>query len=219
MASPTSTAADAVRRLPKILALGVLFLVAAAFVAIYVFHYYLNYSPAGFTVWWPRRFGLLAHITCGTVALLTGPWQFSSRLRRRHLQLHRLMGRAYLIAIAGGSAAAFYLAFTTVFGWAWGFALASLGLAWVTTSGMAFYAIKQRKIQTHREWMIRSYIVTFAFVTFRLLNDWGPTSHLRPVSDRGITVVWASWALPLLAAEVILQLRNMRTKPELSALK
>jgi uncharacterized membrane protein len=213
MASPVSVVRSTVLHLPKVLGLGAIFLVAIAFVCIYVFHYYLHYNPAGFDVYWPRRFGLLAHITCGMVALLIGPWQFSNRLRRRHLQLHRLMGRAYLIAIACGSVAAIYLAVTTTFGWAWGLSLIALALAWISTSGVAFYAVKHRRMQTHQEWMIRSYIVTFAFVTFRLLNDFGPTSHLQPAGERAIAFVWASWVLPLLAAEAVLELRRISGKP------
>jgi len=200
----------AVGRLPKMLALGAVLLVAAGFVLKYVFHYYLNYNPAGFQVWWPKRAWLLMHITGGMTALLIGPFQFSQRLRQRHLKLHRFMGRTYLIAIACAASAAYYLAATTAFGQAWGLALAGLATAWVTTSGMAFYAIKLRQIQVHREWMVRSYIVTFAFVTFRLLQDYGPTSHLQPDAARGVTWVWVSWAIPLLAAEVIMQLRKMR---------
>ena len=41
----------------------------------------------------------------------------------------------------------------------------------------------------HKESMVRAYVVTFAFVTFRLLNDYGPTSHLQPDSDRIVTIV------------------------------
>ena len=33
-------------------------------------------------------------------------------------------------------------------------------------SGMALIAIRRRNFIQHKEWMIRSYVVTFAFVTF-----------------------------------------------------
>jgi hypothetical protein len=59
--------------------------------------------------------------------------------------------------------------------------------------------------------MVRAYVVTFAFVTFRLLNDFGPTSRLQPDNDRANTIVWACWTIPLLITEVILQLRRMRS--------
>ena len=57
--------------------------------------------------------------------------------------------------------------------------------------------------------MVRSYVVTFAFVTFRILFDYPPTSRLQPASDRAITMIWACWALPLLVTEVILQLKRL----------
>jgi len=58
--------------------------------------------------------------------------------------------------------------------------------------------------------MIRAYVVTFAFVTFRVFSDYGPTSHLQPADHRAITLAWACWAVPLLITELILQLRRMR---------
>jgi len=204
---------------PKVLALAAVFAVAVAFVGIYVFHYYLNYNQAAFDAYWPnpRRAGLLVHISCGMVALLVGPWQFSSRLRQRNLVLHRWLGRIYLIAVACASSAAFLLALTTPFGWAWGFGVAMLAVAWITTSGMAYYAVLRRQIAIHKEWMVRSYVVTFAFVTFRILNDYGPTARLQPESDRSLTAIWACWALPLLVTEVVLQLRRMPRAARASA--
>lgn len=198
-------------RIFKSIGLALVLLVALGFVLKYVFHYYLNYNPAGFYDLWPRRGTLLVHITCGTVALLTGPFQFSSRLRRRNLQLHRITGRVYLIAVLGGSLAALRLAATTTGGWAWGFGLASLATAWITTSGMAYYAVRRRQIPVHKEWMVRSYVVTFAFVTFRIINDYPPFSRLQPENDRANAAIWACWALPLLVTEVVLQLQRMRT--------
>ena len=76
---------------------------------------------------------------------------------------------------------------------------------------MAYYAILKRRIPIHKEWMVRAYVVTFAFVTFRLLHDYNPLSRLQPENDLSITLIWASWAIPLLVAEVILQLRRMRS--------
>jgi uncharacterized membrane protein len=147
------------------------------------------------------------------VALLMGPWQFSRRLRQRYLRLHRVMGRVYLIAIVCGATAASYLAVTTTDGRSWAFGLIGLVLAWLTTAGMAYYAIRQRQIQVHQEWMVRSYVVTFAFVTFRFLNDVPLFSHLGPPNERAINYIWACWVLPLLVAEVTMQLRRMRARP------
>ncbi|MGA2906634.1 MAG: DUF2306 domain-containing protein [Terracidiphilus sp.] len=196
--------------LPKAAALAAVLAVGVVFVAKYVFRYYLNYNPAEFDPYWSRRAILLVHITSGMVALLIGPFQFSRRLRQRNLQLHRMLGRTYLIAVLCGSLAGMGLAVTTTFGVIWGFSLFCLALAWITCGAMAFYAIKLRQIAVHQEWMVRTYIVTFGFVTFRLLNDYGPTSRLGAPGQRQDVYIWASWVVPLMAAEVIMQLRRMR---------
>jgi hypothetical protein len=87
------------------------------------------------------------------------------------------------------------MAIHAAFGWAFGVGLFSLGIAWVTTTGMAYYAILRRRIAIHKEWMVRAYVVTFAFVIFRILSDYGPTSRLQPDGDKSITIAWACWRL------------------------
>jgi uncharacterized membrane protein len=199
----------------KLIASAAILAVAIAFVIKYVFPYYLHYNAAAFNDGapnhWTLRAWLLMHMSGGMVALLTGPWQFWTGFRMRYARLHRLTGRIFLCGVAVGSIGAYRMAIATTFGWAFGFALLGLATAWVTTAGMAFYAILKGQVQTHKEWMVRAYVVTFAFVTFRVLNDYYPGARLQPDGDRAITVGWASWVLPLLFTEIVLQLRRMRS--------
>jgi uncharacterized membrane protein YozB (DUF420 family) len=82
-------------------------------------------------------------------------------------------------------------------------------VAWVATTGMAYYAIRHRLIDLHKQWMIRAYVVTFAFVIIRLFNDVLPTSELAG-KDLAITMTWAGWVVPLFTTELILQLMQIR---------
>ena len=199
-----------VRRGLTILAWSGIVVLAAGFVLKYVFHYYLNYTPAAFDVYWARRGGLFLHISGGMLALLTAPWQFFSGLRRRYMNVHRWVGRVFLVGVACGVAGAVYLVATTTFGWAFGFGLLGLASAWITTTAVAWYAILNRQIDLHKEWMIRAYVVTFAFVTFRVFSDYGPTSRLQPTHDLEVTLAWCSWVVPLAITEFILQFRKLR---------
>jgi len=52
-----------------------------------------------------------------------------------------------------------------------GIPLMGLATAWILTTGVAWAAIVRRKVVLHKEWMIRSYLVVFAFVTFRFITD------------------------------------------------
>ena len=85
----------------------------------------------------------------------------------------------------------------------------SLAVVWLLTSGMAFAAIRRRNIVQHKQWMIRSYVVTFAFVTFRLGNNLMMYFGVGAQGGRGATLAWACWAIPLLVTELVLQGRQV----------
>ena len=53
---------------------------------------------------------LIPHTLAGIFALLIGPINFSSRIRQRHLQLHRVLGRIYVICVFIGAATGVALA-------------------------------------------------------------------------------------------------------------
>ena len=111
---------------------------------------------------------LVPHTLAGVFALVVGPISFSSRIRQRHLMLHRLLGRIYVVCVFVG-------AFT-------GIALAAgrpglpgtsmQAAAWIVCTVAAFVTARNRQIVQHRHWMARSYAVTFTFVSSRVLNLW-----------------------------------------------
>ena len=208
--APAAAGKSKVGKAFAILAWVALVAIAVAFVLKYVFHYYVNYNAVAFDPYWPRRAGLLLHITGGMVALLTAPWQFFTGLTGKRMNVHRYTGRIFLGGVTAGVTGATYLAFTTTFGWAFGFGILGLAAAWASTTGMAYYAIRKGLVEIHKEWMVRAYIVTFAFVTFRVFSDYGFTSRLKPGHDLSLTLSWASWVVPLCINELILQLRRIR---------
>jgi hypothetical protein len=164
--------------------------------------YLVDFSEHTFGDQWPRRWWLLLHIGGGTLALFTGPFQLWSGLRARHLRLHRLTGRVYVFGVAVGGAAGYYLSFHTQPP-DFAVALFMLATAWWLTVGMAFIAIRHRQIAAHKEWMIRGYVVTFAFVLFRYLVM---QPVMRPLgASKAGTVGWLCWVVPLLVTEVVLQ--------------
>lgn len=169
-----------------------------------------NISPGKFGRYWPRRDWLLTHIVGSGLALVVGPLQFWSGLRRRSMFVHRWIGRLYVVGVLIGGAAAFYLASHAGQGATFGISLSALGVAWWTTTGMAYLAIRLRQVIQHKEWVVRSYVVTFTFVTTRALAELGVLPSLG--RDPFATLVWLSWSMPLLVTEVILQGRKVITR-------
>jgi hypothetical protein len=126
------------------------------------------------------------------------------------MDLHRRMGMAYMIAVGASSIGAFYLATHPSGGyWVFGAGLAGLATAWVTTTGLAFLAIKRSLITDHKEWMIRSYVVTFAFVLFRIGYTALQAFNVGNQDQQLAVMAWSCWAVPLLVTELILQGRKI----------
>jgi uncharacterized membrane protein len=198
------------KRAATILAWFGILALAVLFVYKYVLFYYLHYDAASFDPYWPRRAWLFMHINGGSLALLMGPWQFWTGLRQRNLTVHRWTGRLYIFGVTIGIIGAVGLSVTSTFGWGFVTGIRGLALAWFVTTGMAYYTIRKGLVSLHKEWMIRSYVTTFAFVTFRFLQDYSPMSRLRPESDRDITIAWACWVVPLAITEMVFHVRRLR---------
>ncbi len=150
---------------------------------------------------------LIPHTICGLLALLAGPVQFSSRLRQRHPQFHRVLGRIYLVSVFIG-------AFTGI-----GLAAGRPGLpgtsmqaaAWIVCTTAAFVTARNRQIVQHRQWMIRSYAVTFTFVSSRVPNLWPRYwSHLGD-SLAAVGVIAFTLA-SLLVVDLALNWRELTTR-------
>jgi uncharacterized membrane protein YozB (DUF420 family) len=132
------------------------------------------------------------------------------------MRAHPWTGRLYLAGVVAGAVGAISLAFSSVlFGLPWDVALISLALAWLAITGTAFLCIRRRSVKAHKQWMIRSYILTFAFVTFRIVTDYLPYEAWWGITpeDMSNAMIWPVWVLPLLAYEISLQYRNLAAGP------
>ncbi len=109
---------------------------------------------------------LIPHTLAGLFALLIGPVNFSSRIRQRHLTLHRILGRVYVVSVFVGSLTGIALA--------WGRpglpGTSMQAAAWMVCTVAAFITARNRHIAVHQQWMARSYAVTFTFVSSRVFN-------------------------------------------------
>jgi len=152
---------------------------------------------------------VLVHIAAGAVALLAGPVQLWLGIGRRAARLHRGLGLVYVMSVGISSVAAFYLAVHTRLGWGFGAGITGLGIAWVVTTTLAVVAIRRGFVEQHREWMIRSYVVTFAFVTFRALWSALQAARIGTLHEQLAVSSWFCWAIPLLVVEAMLQGRKV----------
>ncbi len=150
---------------------------------------------------------LIPHTLAGMIALLGGPLQFSSRLRRRHLTFHRILGRLYVFSVFIGASTGIALAA----GRPGGPGTSVQAAAWIICTTAALITARNRRITQHRQWMIRSYAVTLTFVFSRVLNLWPRYwSHLGD-SLAGLGVA-AFTVAALLVVDLGLNWRELSTR-------
>jgi hypothetical protein len=68
---------------------------------------------------------------------------------------------------------------------------------------MAYRAARNRRYDTHRDWMIRSYVLAWSFVFCRVASRVTDIAEL----GGGEAFIWLSWVAPILLCEVALQWR------------
>jgi hypothetical protein len=146
------------------------------------------------------RWLLVPHVAGAALALTTGAVQFSSRIRRWNLGFHRITGRVYVGAICVAGPAAIVMSHGTIYFTA---TLVQAG-AWLVTAIAALLTARNRRIEQHRQWVVRSYAVTFTFIVLHVLNPTGFWRHFtEPDYATAIIIctflavlvpdVWFSW--------------------------
>lgn len=148
------------------------------------------------------RAAFYTHIILGLVALLIGPFQFSPGLRNRKTELHRNMGKVYIIACLLSGLAGFAIAQYATGGLNTRLGFTGLAIAWLFTTGKAYYHIRIGDIEAHKRWMFRSFALTFSAVTLRIYLGSMLASGVSFITAYHISA-WAAWVPNLIAVELI----------------
>lgn len=139
------------------------------------------------------RWLLLPHVLGASLALTTGAVQFSSRIRQRAPRFHRIAGRVYVGAICVAGPVAIVLSHGTIYFVA---TLVQAG-AWILTALAALFTARNRHFAQHRQWVVRSYAVTFGFIALHVLNPTGFWTHFTE-ADYATAIIIATFLAVLL---------------------
>ena len=183
----------------------------------------LSSAPAWLLIAWPvASFSNIAghpghflltylHMAGGTGMLLLGAANLYLATRRIAFPIHRQIGRAYLAFGAVGTLSALavtlmpfhkpagsqVLTNTSV-------SLVALSVAWIAAALLGWRAVRNRRFDSHQDWMIRAYVLVWSFVFCRL------GSRVPQLGDlgNGEAFSWLSWVGPLIVCEIALQWRH-----------
>ena len=149
------------------------------------------------------------HIVLGGIALLIGWIQFSEKLRKKRMGLHRTVGKIYVLSVLISGVCGIYIAQFATGGISNVIGFSLSGIVWLTTTILAFRAIKSGNIESHIKFMTYSYAVCFSAVTLRI---WLPilVPTMGGFDSAYLIVAWLSWVPNLFVAYFILHRRKMK---------
>lgn len=150
------------------------------------------------------------HIVTGSIVLLTGVFQLSKRIRARYTAWHRAAGKVYIFVILIFTApSGLVMALYANGGLVAGIGFALLALLWWLFTLKGFKNALHMHWDVHREFMLRSYALTFAAVTLRLYSFFFALAGLRGESIYTI-IAWLSWVPSLIVMEIYLRQKVIR---------
>ena len=144
---------------------------------------------------------LVIHVAAAVTALLVGPLQFVRLIRARWPAFHRATGRIYIIACAISAPAGFMLALGTFAGPIAGSGFAVLALLSAAFTWLGYRAAVERRFGDHREWMLRSYALTAAAITLRLMLPFAVFVLGQEFDPAYRVIAWLSWTTNLALVE------------------
>lgn len=167
-----------------------------------------------FNRWFATHPGLtLMHIVPGSIFLILGPFQFSSRIRTRYIRFHRWSGRVVLLAALPVGLSGLLLGAMFPFGGPLASsAVFTAGAFFLLAVMRAFVAIRRRDVVRHREWMIRMFSIGLGISTVRIVG----LLLLVVIPARSLELrtglsFWLGFALTFAAAEF--WVRHTRLQP------
>jgi len=108
------------------------------------------------------------HVFTSILALMAGFTQFSAEFLKNHRSLHRLIGRLYAILILFINFPAGMILAVNANGLLPSrVAFTLLDCLWFVFTAKAILAARQGRIKEHKQYMIRSYALTFSAITLR----------------------------------------------------
>jgi uncharacterized membrane protein len=164
-------------------------------------YFYYNNAIAYFFGYRNPRFGenqfwFVLHIAGATCSLFLGPIQFWKFIRTKYIRFHRLAGKIYIIGSLAAAVAAIRLAliFDCV---GCRYSLIPLSVLLFLTTSLAWYAILQKNITAHKQFMVRSYVCALAFVFVRLYQVLPIGFLFEPIADDNVLAVVMEWTFSI----------------------
>jgi len=150
-----------------------------------------------------------AHVLIAAIILLIGFFQIHPTFGLRWRNTHRLLGKIYVGGILffsapGGLVMSMFINRGPIVQASFVFQCS----LWFIFTWLAYVRIRQRDIQSHRQWILRSFALTLAAITLRIYVFLGSWSFDLAHPTAYATIAWLSWLPNLIICEWYLRTNN-----------
>ena len=141
------------------------------------------------------------HFVASGLALILGVWGFRRDLLAKRKDLHRRIGKLYMVLVLLGGVSGAAMACYSMHGMVTHLGFGLLAIVWLIATFLGWHRIHKRKdVIAHRRWMVRSYALTCAAISLRV--QLGPLAMLLEGFEPAYKIVsWSAWIPNVLFAE------------------
>ena len=142
---------------------------------------------------------LYTHIITGGIAILIGWVQFSKFLQKKWMDLHRTIGKTYIISALICSISGIYVSFFAIGGLIAALGFITVACLYFYTTLEGFLSIKKGQIIQHQNFMTYSYAFCLSAVSLRLSTTAVYFLNLDYISSYQV-IAWTAWLPNLMIA-------------------
>lgn len=157
------------------------------------------------------RVAFYTHVYSSIIILLLGFVQFAAPIRIQYPQVHRNMGKSYIILVLLlASPTGFIMGIHGNGGIYAQTSFCIQAILWFIFTWKAFVAIKRGKVHVHLYYMILSFAMTLSAISLRLFKWIIVTTLALPPMDTYKIVVWLGWIFNILVALIIIRFHQIK---------
>jgi uncharacterized membrane protein len=157
------------------------------------------------------RYSFYVHICTSVFVLLAGAFQFYKTNTARMKQLHRIVGKSYVVLVLFFAAPSGLIMGCYANGGIYSkISFVSISILWWVFTLLAFLKAKEKDFISHKNYMYRSYALTLSAIslrTYALLLPYFFQLHSREMYT---LIAWLSWVPNLLIAELIIYKNSVK---------
>ena len=147
---------------------------------------------------------LYVHVSAGTAMIILGAAALYIGWTKKAFRRHKWFGYSYIVVGSCNALAGLLLSIRSPHPpHSLSIATGTVAVVWLAFTAMALRAALNKRFDAHKEWMVRSYVITWSFVGCRLS---GFIPLFPSLGAEGVTaMVWLNWIAPVLICELVLQ--------------